>query len=97
MHSAHTKVNISSVDQIDLCFGQRVAWNYIYSAFILSVPTSLMNLVNLLEFRYDGLGPGEIPSLPRIIPKILLITFQFCSQEQAQTGSGTITRQTLYY
>ena len=46
--------------------------------------------MKLHEFSYDGLGPGEIPSIPRIIPKILLITFQYCRQEQTTTGSGNV-------
>ncbi len=36
---------------------------------------------------YEGAGPGEIPSLPRLIPKILHSTLQHCVEE-GQQGSG---------
>jgi hypothetical protein len=41
---------------------------------------------------YEGAGPGEIPSLPRLIPKILHSTLQHCVEE-GQQGSGAMDCQ----
>jgi hypothetical protein len=60
---------------------------------LISVATALINHTDILLVHgssYDGLGPGEIPSIPRMIPKILLKTFQYCSQEQANTDSDEV-------
>jgi hypothetical protein len=37
---------------------------------------------------YEGAGPGEIPSLPRLIPKILHSTLQHCVEEGQQGGGA---------
>jgi hypothetical protein len=42
---------------------------------------------------YEGAGPGEIPSLPRLIPKILHSTLQHCVEEGQQGGGGAVDCQ----
>jgi len=60
---------------------------------LISVATALIDHTDTLLLhgsRFDGLGPGEIPSIPRVIPKILLSTFKYCTKEQAETSSEEV-------
>ena len=51
---------------------------------LMSVATALLDHADAVVLQagaYDGLGPGEIPSLPRLVPKLLLNTFKYCVEE----------------
>eukprot|EP00088_Acartia_fossae_P015968 TRINITY_DN1887_c0_g1_i3.p1 TRINITY_DN1887_c0_g1~~TRINITY_DN1887_c0_g1_i3.p1 ORF type:complete len:893 (+),score=172.44 TRINITY_DN1887_c0_g1_i3:88-2766(+) len=57
---------------------------------LLSIARALLDHTNtLLQYsaKYDGLGPGVIPSIPRVIPKIIQAVFNFCHNELPETKS----------
>ena len=66
-------------------------------ASALSVACALLEQANAVVLHagtYEGLGPGEIPSLARLLPKILLNSFQHCVKEQQRGGgSGDLSEQ----
>ena len=45
-------------------------------------------LIGVSIWRYEGLSPAIIPSIPRLLPKIIHTLFKFCCDELPQTESG---------
>ncbi len=65
-------------------------------ASLVSVATALLDHADAVVVQagaYEGLGPGEIPSLPRLLPKILHSTFRHCLEDQQQEESDGLVAE----
>jgi hypothetical protein len=62
----------------------------------MSVATALLDHTDAAVLHagaYEGLVPSHIPSLPRLVPKILRNTFQQCVEEQQEGGGPALTTE----
>jgi len=75
------------------CFATVVRTQGENQVLLLAVATALTDHTNTAiqhVFSLDGLGVGEIPSLLRFMPKILLTSFKYCGENQTQDNSDEL-------
>ena len=62
-------------------------------AMLLSVATDLIDHTDSLLLQsaanYEGFGPGDLPSLPRVVPKILTAAFGYCVKKRPVSSSDS--------
>ena len=63
-------------------------------AMLLSVATDLIDHTDSLLLQsaatYQGFGPGDLPSLPRVVPKILVAAFGYRVKERPVSSSDSV-------